>query len=251
MSWRFKKRLIYLTIFFLIIVVIFFLIYLKIKKNLPQCLNNRQDINEEGIDCGGVCPPCELNYFKPFQIYPVKILVYSDKSFDILGIIENLNQNLGVEKLKYSFLIYDVNNNLRFQTPIKETILLPLEKRYLTEINQFVNFIIGRVELKIFEPKKEDFIKKEFEKLPFTSYNYKIYKENNRWKISFTVFNNSYKNQKDIEVIVLIYKDENLIGVTKGIYSFGYQEIKNITFTLPDIPFEPNGFEIYFQKTSL
>lgn len=252
MSWRTKKRLTYLFIFFLIFLLISFLVYLKFKKPVEQCFNNRQDRNEEGIDCGGPCPPCELKYFQPFKIYPTQSLTYMDKTFDLLGLIENPNQNLALKKLKYQFLIYDLDDNLKFKTPIEETILLPLEKRYLVKINnQPLDFLFGKVELKVFEPQKTDWFKTSFEKIPITFYNEKIHQEENRRKVSLTLFNNSFQPQKDIEVIVLVYNNSKLIGTTKGLFNLNPQETKNIVLTLPPLIFEPTGFEIFLQRKSL
>lgn len=252
MSWRTKKRLIYVFIFLLILFLIFFSIYLKFKKPVEQCLNNRQDKNEEGIDCGGPCLPCELRHLQPLKIYPIKFLTYTDKTFDIIGSIENPNQNLALKKLRYQFLIYDLNNNLKITMPLEETVLLPLEKKYLVKVNnQAPDFILGKIELKVFEPQKDDWIKASFEKLPVTFYNEKVFKENNRVKVGLTLFNNSFKSQKDIEVIVFIYNNSKLIGTSKSLVNLNPQEVRSITLILPSIEIEPTGLEIYLQKRSL
>lgn len=249
MSWRTKKRLIYLSSFFLFLIFISFLIYLLFQQPRPQCSNSRQDTNEEGIDCGGPCPPCELKYFRPLKIYPASYITYLDKTYDLVGIVENLNPNLALLKLKYQFLIYDFNDNLKITTPIEETILLPLEKRYLTRINNpDPGFTINKVELKIIEPSKEDWLKSTFEKLPINVYNVNIFEENNRWKASLTLFNNSYVYQPDIEVIVFVYNENNLVGVARGVYSLYSQETKEIILTLPRLLFKPTGYEIYLQR---
>ena len=251
MSWRTKRRLIYLSIFFLIILLFAFLIYWKLRKEPSQCLNNRQDLEEEGIDCGGPCPPCELKYFQSFKIRPTQFLVYPDKTFDIIGLIENPNQNLALKKLSYQFLIYDNKNNLQITTPREETILLPLERRYLIKINkQPINFEIGRVDLDILEPSTADFVKIDPDKSPFTYYNLEFIKDARR-QIKFTVFNNSYKIYKNIEIIVFLYNNDELIGLSRGFYQFKPQETKDIFFTLPNLLLEPTGLRVYFQKTTL
>ncbi len=250
MSWRTKKRLTYLSVFFLIILLISFLIYLKLQKPKEQCFNNRQDQNEEDVDCGGPCPPCELKYFQPLKVYQTKYLIYLDKTFDLVGVIENPNPNLALKKLRYQFLIYDLDDNLKIKTPIEETVLLPLEKRYLVSINNpDPGFSIGKVELKIFEPQQTDWLKKDFEKLPINYYNEKIIQENGRWQMSLTLFNYSYLAQSDIETIILLYNDSNLVGLSKAVYSLKPQETKNIVLALPKLLQSPTGFEIHFQRT--
>ncbi len=251
MSWRTKKRLIYILIFLSFLFLIAFLIYLKFKPEQGQCFNNKKDVNEEGVDCGGPCPPCELKNFQPLKKYPTKFLIYPDKTFDIIGIIENPNDNLGVKKLKYQFLIYDLDDNLKDKTNIEETILLPLEKKFLIKVNQKLpNYSIGKIDLNIFEPQPEDFIKISPKKLPVVFYNQKIFKENEKWKVSLTLYNQSIF-PINIEVIVFAYNNNKLIGVTKGSYSLKKDETKSIILTLPPLILEPAGIEIYLQKIQI
>ncbi len=253
MNWRTKKRMKFLSTIFLPILslIIFYLAY-KYYTRPASCFNNRLDPGEEQVDCGGPCPPCELKFFQPLKKYPVKYLVYPDKTMDLIALAENPNQNLALKKLKYQFLIYDFDDNLKITTNPEETILLPWEKRYLIKIKfPLPDFVIGKVDLKIFDPKKEDFLKTEPEKLPLTFYNEKIFQENNRWKVNLTLFNPKIFPFYNIEVIVLVYNKDNLVAVSKSIVSLNPEETKDIILTLPPLLIEPTGIEVYFQRTSL
>ncbi len=230
---------------------ILFLIY-QYYTRPPSCNNHRLDPGEEQIDCGGVCPPCELKNFQPLKKYPVKYIVYPDKTMDLIALIENPNPQLALKKLTYQFLIYDFEDNLRASTTPEETILLPWEKRYLVKLNYpLPAFTLGRVDLKIFEPQKEDFLKSEFEKLPITFYNQRIFQENDRWKVSLTLFNPKFFSYPHLEVIVLVYNKDNLVAVTKSRVSLDKEEVKDLVLTLPPLLIEPTGIEVYFQRTSL
>jgi len=249
MSWRLRKQIIYGSIIGLLFLFIIFLIYFKLRPQvLPSCFDGKKNQNEEEIDCGGPCPPCELKSVQSFKIYPTQFLTY-EKTIDLIGLIENPNPNLSLKKLKYYFEIYDLNNILKATTSIKETNLEPETKKYLLEINYpKPNFLIGKVRLKILEPNREDWFKKEKEKLPITYYNEKLAKEDNKWKIQLTLFNQSYQKQ-NIEAIGLVYnQNNNLIsaGITKVLLL--PQETKDAYIFLSEFITEPAGFEIYLQK---
>ncbi len=252
MNWRLKRQLTYLGIFFSFLLIIFFIFYLSKPAPLPSCFDNKKNQGEEDIDCGGPCPPCELRSAQPLRIYPSEILVYSD-SIDIVGIVENSNSKLALEKLKYYFEIYDLDNNLKATTTIKETILEPDQKRYLLELNYpKPNFSIGKIKLKLLEPKDEDWRKLELERPKISFYNQKIYQENNKLKLSLTLFNQTFLPYKDIEIIILLYNtNNNLVGLTKSLVSLNAEEVKDLVLTFPWFVFEPTGFEIIFQRTNL
>ena len=249
MNKRLRKQIIYGTIIFLIFVLFSFLIYLKIRGPvIASCFDGKKNQGEEGIDCGGPCPPCEVKTLQPLKIYPTQFLTY-ENSIDIIGLIENPNPNLALKKLRYYFEIYDVDDILRATTTIKETKLEPETKKYLLEINYLKpEFVIGSIKLKIFEPLAEDWIKKEKTKIPVSYYNEKIVQEDNKWKIKLTLFNQSYLTQ-NLEVIGLVYNQNNsLVGIGKTFISLSSQEVKEIYVSLPNLLTKPAGFEIYLQQ---
>ncbi|GIW67284.1 MAG: hypothetical protein KatS3mg096_152 [Candidatus Parcubacteria bacterium] len=249
MNKRLKKQIIYGTIIFLFFAVFTFLIYLKLKgPTVASCFDGKKNQDEEGIDCGGSCPPCELKTLQPLKIYPTQFLVY-ENSMDIIGLIENPNSNLALKKLKYYFEIYDIDNVLRATTTIRETNLEPEIKKYLLEIKQpKPEFIISGIKLKILEPLAKDWLKKEKTKFSVSYYNEKLVQEDDKWKIKLTLFNQSYLTQ-NLEVIGLVYnKNNTLVGVGKTFVSLASQEVKEIYISLPSLLTQPAGFEIYFQQ---
>lgn len=249
MDKRLKKKLIFGSIFFLIFIFLIISIYLKIRGPVvASCFDGEQNQNEEGIDCGGPCPPCELKTLRSLKIYPSQYLIYQN-SIDLIGLIENPNPNLALKKLKYYFEIYDLNDILKATTTIKETNLEPETKKYLLEINYpKLDFIIGKVKLKILEPLVEDWVKKEKTKIQVSYYNERIVQEYNKWKIKLTLFNHSYLPQ-NLEVVALVYnKDKSLIGVGKTNVYLISQEVKEVYVILPNLLNQPAGFEIYLQQ---
>lgn len=250
MDWRLKKQIIYGLIIGLLFLFVIFLIYLRLKPQvLPSCFDGKKNQNEEGVDCGGSCPPCELKYAQVLKIYPAQFLVYS-KTVDLVGLIENPNPNLALKKIKYYFEIYDLDNILKATTSIQETSLEPESKKYLLEINYpKPDFLIGSIKLKILEPKAEDWFKKEKEKLQVIFYNERLLPEGNKWKIQLTLFNQSYQPKNNLEVVALIFDQRNnLIGVGITKTFIAPEEVKDIYIFLPEELFQPAGFEIHLQE---
>ena len=249
MDWRLRKQIIYSLIVLSILFLFSYLIFLKFKKpTIATCFDNKQNQGEEGIDCGGPCPPCEIESAEPLRIYPIKYLIYKN-SIDILGVLENPNKNLAFKRLKYYFEIYDIDNNLRETTTIKETSLDPETKKYLLEINYpKPNFTLGEIKLKIFDPDLEDLEKKQKEEISVVFYNEKIVFEDNKWKIKLNLFNKSLYSQ-NIEVIGLVYDVNNsLIGFSKTKIFLMPEEVKDVYLYLPELLVKPAGFEIYLQR---
>lgn len=230
MTWRKKRQIIVLSVLTFLLISFFLFVYFNFFYKPKETISP---------------PP-----FLPLKIYPAEYIVYNG-SLDIIGEIENPNQNLTLKKIKYQFLIYDENNLLREKTETKETILTNLEKKYLTEINyKKPNFRISKVELNInYDP--FDFIPKNFEKLKINYYNINVFEEGGRKKLKLTVFNEAPYPLKDIELIIFLYQAKQKVAVLKTIFSLNPEETKEIILSLPDILAFLDSYEIYFQRTNL
>ncbi|GIW65203.1 MAG: hypothetical protein KatS3mg093_182 [Candidatus Parcubacteria bacterium] len=254
MNWRLKRKLFLISLGTIILFLLGFLFYLKFKPIPEACFDGKKNFDEEDIDCGGSCPPCELKKFIPLRQYETKFLIYDNKTFDLLGLVENPNKNLALKKLRYQFYIYDKQGILRATTSIRETILLPEEKRYLFELNKSLpEFEIGNVALIIFKPDKNDWLK--FEKkdpIKIQIYNFKKNRENNQWKISFTLYNPLITAYNDIGLVLLFYDQKgDLITVSETNFSLAEEETKELIINLPPLKEEPFAYNYQFQLSIL
>lgn len=226
MTRRQRKKIIFFCLFLFIVILIPSSFYLL--KNIFKAKNN-------------------LPEFLPIVVYPVEIVKY-DSYIDLLGLVENPNFNLSLKKIEYQFLFFDKENNLRFKSQVKNTFIPSLSKRYLVETNfPKPEFDIGKVELYVnYDPK--DFYKKSFDNLPFSYYNIdpSSYRKNN--SITLDIFNSSYSEYKDVELILILFKDDEIVSVGKTIFSIQGQESKTVfVFFPPNLP-SFNGYQIYFQR---
>lgn len=105
------KRKIQLT--FLVIVTAAAAAYLSVLLyKPPTCVDGKQNQDEVGVDCGGVCVPlCRsqtealiTRWVMPFQVSP--------GWWSALAYVENPNQFAYAEKIPYQFEIFDIDGHL-------------------------------------------------------------------------------------------------------------------------------------------
>jgi hypothetical protein len=254
MDWRLRKQIIYGLIIFLIFFSIFLFIFLKFRKPaIATCFDGKKNQGEEGIDCGGPCPPCEIKYAEPLKIYEAEYVDYPAilNTIDIIGLLENPNKNLSLKRLNYYFEIYDFKSQrVKEKTPLRNVSLGAEEKKYLLEINYpRPRFPIGKIKLVVIDPKPEDWIKKEKEELPISYFNERLLREGNKLKMKLSLVNSSFKTY-DVEIIVFLYdKNRKLIGVGKTKTTLRGQEKSQDAYVFfPALLAEPSAFEIHIQQ---
>ena len=211
MGWRFKRRLFYISVLFLIILIFSLPKIYKVISN-PSCYNGRQDFNEEGIDCGGPCIPCEARELKDLIKEKPIILIYPDNTMDIVGIVKNPNEKFGLKEFEYEFILYGPNNQ---QSKIKgKSFILPLENKYIIEQNiNIPDFSILNSELKIY------FDEKNWQKVDFTSAKINLL----NYHIEEGTFEGEIINENYIDypkvILNFIVQDNmgNIIGVFKTV----------------------------------
>lgn len=238
MTWRQRRRLIYTSIFASIVIFILVAYLLSLEKIVAQCVNGIKDDNEEGIDCGGPCVVCEIKNLKPLSVFSeVRFIIYPDKTIDLFTVVQNLNENLGLRTLKYQFLIFDKNNNLRLKTNMKTTSLSPLEVKWLNEINlSGINFDIGKIKLHVEPPQNLDWFKDNPTSLPIVYQNQKVIFDDNNWRFSASFFNKALSKIDDVEIIVFGFDlNQRLLASSKALVSFKPEESKNIFLLFPQI----------------
>lgn len=148
MSRRTLKQLIYGAFYLAILFLIVYGIYLSGFKAAPSCFDGKKNQKEEGIDCGGSCPPCALKLQKPIKVLPVRVFPV-DKTTSALIELRNPNTNLGADKFDYELNFYDANGEKIFSLT-KDSFIYPGEIKYIAEINLDVDYEkIDRTEFKI------------------------------------------------------------------------------------------------------
>jgi len=240
MSWRLKKQLKYAFIFFIIILFFSFLIIKGVQPE-PTCYDNIQNQNEDGVDCGGPCISCEIKNLK-LEIKKTDFIIYPDNSLDLFAIIKNPSSKYALKSFSYKFVLYG-KENYKAETPPKNVFILPLENKYLLELNkQMPKVKIEDIKLEV-EINPYNWIETNEKPPVIDLLNYKI--ENN--KLIAEIINNDQKpfNNLEINFILFDYFD-NIIGFSKT--KIDYIEIyerKIIEITLPPLSKNPERVLLY------
>lgn len=143
MSHRTIKQLIYGFFYFSFVAAIFVGIYFMFLKPTPSCFDGKKNQNEAGIDCGGVCAPCELATLSPIQVSWTNILPGVPGRASIIMKLVNPNTNFGASVLPYHLLVLGPFGG-KLEERSGETFIYAGEIKYLSEtINQDFRDISG------------------------------------------------------------------------------------------------------------
>ncbi len=111
LTWARRRQFNYivgLLCFFLIIGVVIYFVY----KPQPTCFDGKWNGDETGVDCGGPCALACSSQVKNLKIYWARPVEVDAGRYDLVAQVENLNSDLGVRSLDYTFSLYDENNIL-------------------------------------------------------------------------------------------------------------------------------------------
>lgn len=245
-SWAVKKQITYLAVFAVVVLIVLTLIIISITK--PTCSDNRQNQDEEGIDCGGSCAEQCLGEIKSLITLWVKPLEIGDKSYDVAALIENPNLNLGVASLGYKLKIYD-ENNILVALQEGETFVNPGERFVLFEPNvdtghrvpkrAFIEFA-KNIEWERVEKEKDNFSisKKEFSNDGFP-------------RLDVIVKNTEPLPTYNIQVATVLYdSNRNVKAVsTSHIDSIAGDGSRDVVFTWPQTTFQaPDLIDVFLRK---
>jgi hypothetical protein len=112
MSWRSRRKLKYFSfVLILLFVGASFLIYPIITKK-PTCFDKKQNGNEQGTDCGGICI-----LYCPYSVPVPKIkwsLIFpiTQDVYNVVVYVVNNSPESGSRYAPYTITLYDENNNV-------------------------------------------------------------------------------------------------------------------------------------------
>ena len=105
-----KKQLTYFLAFLIVVIGAIVGFYLNI--TAPSCNDKKQNQDEKGVDCGGVCAKECLGEIKDLTVLWSKPLKVSGSDYDAVALVENRNLFLSAKSAKYQFKFYDDRNIL-------------------------------------------------------------------------------------------------------------------------------------------
>ncbi len=147
MDHRRQKKLVFGTIYGALLLGIAYLVYLPFKP--PEtCFDGKQNQNETGVDCGGVCGACVV---EPV-LENIRVLetawVFAGKGdeYDVVGKISNPNNDYGASEVAYTFQVIGESGNILAERQ-GTSFILPKETKYIVETSLSFSGKPSRVEV--------------------------------------------------------------------------------------------------------
>lgn len=135
MPRRTLTQIIYGSVFLLLVLGVGFWFY-RGTLPAPSCTNGVQDYNEQGLDCGGVCPnACVPATLSALQAGEIKIFHSAPGKVGVLAQFQNPNPAWGADSAAYSLKLLDVSGNL-LTTLTGQTFVYAAQIKYLADFWQ-------------------------------------------------------------------------------------------------------------------
>lgn len=108
---RVVKQIMYGVLYAAIATAIGFGGYFLFLQPPGSCIDQTQNQNETGIDCGGDCVSCEVKQLTPILLGPIMVL----RSGDIVTVVapvENINEAYGAQQVRYTVKLLGGSNQI-------------------------------------------------------------------------------------------------------------------------------------------
>jgi hypothetical protein len=135
-SHRKKKQILIGTIFVILVALFFVGTYYAFIKSPETCFDNKQNQNEQGVDCGGVCAMiCEEQIdAQDIKVVETVFVPGGNSRFDAFVRVYNPNDTAGASSFTYKIDLKDASGKV-IATRTGESYILPQEKKYIMEMN--------------------------------------------------------------------------------------------------------------------
>lgn len=229
------KRVIIISIFLSFFVIIGVIGWIVTRK-APTCFDGKKNGNEAGVDCGGICKPCEIQKkTKPLEIVDKSIVYGGEGRYDAVVTIKNPNTLYGASTIRYTISLISADG----KTIMKKTgedFILPTQERFFVETNIESDVVPKDLNISIDYVNWVKFV--DYEDPDFLVQNIRYGKVNNgiNYAEAFALIrNNSDFDFREVRVFVVI-KDENgkpiaVNGTTMG--NFQARDERDFTLSWP------------------
>jgi Mg-chelatase subunit ChlD len=127
MNWAMRRRVTILAIIFAFLTIFILIPVLVANYEAPSCFDQRQNQDEQGIDCGGVCTRQCADLIQPIKVVWTKMFQSRPGTYYAVAFIENPNFAVGTKKITYTFTVFDSTEE-KIAERSGETYLLPNER---------------------------------------------------------------------------------------------------------------------------
>ncbi|MBI2610057.1 hypothetical protein HYW53_02670 [Candidatus Giovannonibacteria bacterium] len=129
-TWSQKRQLVFFSALLLILILIAVALIYRFTP-APSCKDGKLNQDEEEIDCGGLCSPCQSK-IKEIVEHWTRFFPLSSGHYEAASLVENPNTTLGTSFLSYTIFFYDAKGIL-IAEKTGRTFLNPGEKTLIYE----------------------------------------------------------------------------------------------------------------------
>lgn len=210
-SWRVKRRLIYFFIFLAAVSAVVLFFYLAYRP-APSCFDGKQNQDELGVDCGGVCAKVCSFEVRDLKIIWARVFKTAPDRYDVASLVENPNLRHAVGVFKYNFKIFD-EDNLLVYVRSGETFLNPAEQFVIFESRlDLGKRLPARATMEMAEPPLWQKVDRKTPKLIFST---RLFSNEPAPRLLATVANPTLINLRDVTVAALLSGGEgNALAVS-------------------------------------
>lgn len=237
MDWSTRKKMgCFGMIAMVVLLIMSYFIYVTFIRVTPTCFDNKQNQNERGVDCGGVCQlvcPMDAKTIVPLWSRAFEV---TQGVYNVVAYIENQNVSAGTEKINYEIRVYDEQNILASEPITGSTFVGPNDKTALFESPiQTGNRVIKNVFFKFTTSPAWKTVDERFQKPQLVAANTILSDLDSAPKLSADIINNTLFDYKNIPVVVLLYgADGNVVQASKTQLDFiAQQSTEKVFFTWP------------------
>jgi hypothetical protein len=241
MDWATKRKMgCFSIVGILVLVILSYFIYVFFIKTTPTCFDEKQNQDERGIDCGGICTlVCTAD---ARTIVPVwsRVFNVTGDVHSVVAYVENQNMTAGVKKIGYEFRIYDDKNILAGEPISGTTYIGPNDKTAIFASPIKTGNRIPKNVFFRFTTQPEWITTPQQYNLPqLNTSNTVLTDETTAPKLSVDIVNSTLYDYKKIDVIAILYgADGNAVNASQTyIDELPEQKKQVVYFTWPK-PFE-------------
>jgi len=237
MTWALKRQLFYIGVLIIFFFTLGFLIVSPYLNEMPSCIDNKQNGNEAGIDCGGSCvKACTFEVDKVSVLWARTFQVIPGR-YNAVVLLENHNKNTAIYKIKYKFRFSD-KDNIYIGKREGETFVPPSGKFAIFEAGIGVgNSIPIYTSFEFTEtPLWSNVSEDKINQLKVSVSDIKLENQDTSPHLYATVRNDSLFNIPEVSVVALLYDEKGNIVSSSRTYLdvLGAEETKDISFTWPE-----------------
>lgn len=107
MSWATRRQFIIVSVILGVLLALVAAVAIAIFYDTPSCMDQKQNQDETGVDCGGSCARiCAAEAVAPSAKF-TRVLTQQQGRIDVIAYVENPNRTAAVASARYTIELYD------------------------------------------------------------------------------------------------------------------------------------------------